>query len=344
MIEMGVLTMNETKAAVTTLRIAIPDDYQNAVRSLDVFEKLREHVVDIYQDVVTDVEELAARLVDANVLVPIRERTVIDDALLSRLPNLRLISQTGKGVAHIDVAACTRRGVAVAASGGNAYAPAELTWALVLAAVRKVPQEVANAKAGNWQRESIGTCLRGRTLGIFGYGSIGKIVAGYGKAFGMRVIVWGRIGSIERARQDGFEAAASRADFFSQSDVLSVHLRLNEETRGSITAADLAQMKKTAVFVNTSRADLVSSGALVAALERGKPGFAAVDAYEVEPATDHPLFRMRNVVATPHLGYVEKDTYEILFGGAFDNVLAFETGAPTNLINPEVLMRSTGEE
>jgi D-3-phosphoglycerate dehydrogenase len=334
--------MNENQGVVSSLRIAIPDDYQDAVRGLTAFGKLAGHTVDIYRDVVTDVEQLAARLVDANVLVPIRERTVIDDALLSRLPNLRLISQTGKGVTHIDVAACTRRGVAVAASGGNAYAPAELTWALVLAAVRKVPQEVANAKAGNWQREPIGTCLRGRTLGIFGYGSIGRIVAGYGKAFGMRVIVWGREGSIARAQQDGFEAAASRADFFSQSDVLSVHLRLNEETRGSITAVDLAQMKPTAVFVNTSRADLVASGALVAALELGKPGFAAVDAYEVEPAIDHPLFRMSNVVAAPHLGYVEKDTYEIFFGGAFDNLLAFEKGDPTNLVNPEVLERQAG--
>ncbi|MEQ5837915.1 D-2-hydroxyacid dehydrogenase family protein [Paraburkholderia acidicola] len=319
------------------MRIAILDDYQGAVQDLAAFKKLTDHTVDIYHDIVKDVDQLAARLYDAEVLVPIRERTVIDDTLLSKLPNLQLISQTGKGTTHIDVEACTRRGIAVAFSGGNSYAPAELTWALVLASVRNLPQEVANAKAGRWQRAPIGTCLRGRTLGILGYGSIGRIVAGYGKAFGMHVIAWGRAGSLSRAIQDGLEAATSKEAFFSECDVLSVHLRLNEDTRGSITAADLALMKPTATIVNTSRADLIERDALATALKMGRPGFAAVDAYEDEPAIDHPLFKLDNAVCAPHLGYVEKDTYEIFFGGAFDNVLAFEDGTPANLVNPEVL-------
>ncbi|MEM5289890.1 D-2-hydroxyacid dehydrogenase family protein [Paraburkholderia sabiae] len=326
------------------MRIAIPDDYQDAVRDLDALSILSGHQVDIYTDLVKNIDHLAARLKHADVLVPIRERSIIDEALLSRLPNLRLISQTGKGVTHIDIEACTRRGIAVAASGGSSYAPAELTWALVLASARRLPQEVANARAGKWQRETIGTSLRGRTLGILGYGSIGKIVAGYGKAFGMRVLIWGREGSLSRAADDGFEAAESKEDFFRRSDVLTVHLRLNAETRWGISAADLASMKPTATLVNTSRADLIETGALAAALQAGRPGFAAVDAYEEEPAIEHPLFSMRNVVCSPHLGYVEKDTYEIFFGGAFDNVIAFEKGAPTNLINPDVLTTTGGRQ
>ncbi|MFL9875864.1 D-2-hydroxyacid dehydrogenase family protein [Paraburkholderia megapolitana] len=329
--------MNKKTPGASSLRIAILDDYQDAVQDLTAFEKLADYTVDIYRDIVKDVDQLASRLYDAEVIVPIRERTVIDDALLSKLPNLRLISQTGKGATHIDIEACTRRGVAVAVSGGSPYAPAELTWALVLASARNLPQEVANAKAGRWQQAPIGTCLRGRTLGILGYGSIGRIVAGYGKAFGMRVIAWGREGSLSRARQDGIEAATSKETFFAECDVLSVHLRLNEDTRGSITAADLASMKPTATIVNTSRADLIERDALASALKKGHPGFAAVDAYEDEPATDHPLFELGNAICAPHLGYVEKDTYEIFFGGAFDNILAFENGTPVNLVNRGVL-------
>jgi len=331
--------MGEYPRAALPMRIVIPDDYQNAVQGLTAFSKLGRHQVTIYRDAAKDMDQLVTRLTDAEVLVPIRERIVIDDELLSRLPNLRLISQTGKGVAHIDVDACTRRGIAVAASSGNSYAPAELTWALVLASMRHLPQEVASAKAGNWQSSPVGTCLRGRTLGILGYGGIGRIVAEYGKAFGMRVLVWGREGSFARAREDGFEVAESRAVFFEQSDVMSIHLRLNADTRGAISAADLARMKPTAVLVNTSRADLIAEGALVSALKAGRPGSAAVDAYEDEPARDHPLFHLDNAICTPHLGYVEKDTYEIFFGGAFDNLLAFEAGKPINIVNPDGLKK-----
>ncbi|KVD46830.1 3-phosphoglycerate dehydrogenase [Burkholderia sp. ABCPW 11] len=319
------------------MRVAILDDYQDAVQHLAAFRLLADHDVSIQRQVIEDRAAFAASIESAEAIVPIRERTVIDEALLSRLPNLRFISQTGKAVAHIDVEACTRRGIAVAASGGSLYAPAELTWSLVLAAARNLPREVNSAKAGYWQAGTIGTCLRGRTLGIFGYGSIGKIVAQYGKAFGMRVLVWGRFASLSSAVQDGFEAAPTKEAFFEQSDVLSVHLRLNAETRGIVSASDLARMKSSAVFVNTSRADLVEKGALASALAAGRPGFAAVDTYEIEPAWDDPLFHLENAICSPHLGYVEKDTYEVFFGGAFENLLAFEAGKPVNLVNPQVL-------
>jgi D-3-phosphoglycerate dehydrogenase / 2-oxoglutarate reductase len=319
------------------LRVAVIDDYQDAIRQLSAFSKLDGHDVTIVRDVLTDPAELTGRIRGAQVLVPIRERTVIDQRFLEQLPSLRLISQSGKGIAHIDVSACTRRGIAVTTSCGNSYAPAELTWALVLAAARRLPTEIASAKAGCWQAGSIGVQLRTRVLGIFGYGSIGRIVAQYGKAFGMRVLVWGREASLEAAVRDGFEAAESKAAFFEQSDVVALHLRLNDATGGIVGADDLARMKPDAILVNTSRAALVAPGALAAALRTGRPGFAAVDAYENEPAYDDPLFALDNAICAPHLGYLEKDTYEAFFGGAFDNILAFEAGNPTNLVNPEVL-------
>ncbi len=300
------------------MRVVIPDDYQDAVRHLDCFAKLRGHDVTIYNDTVKDVDALAERFRDADALVLIRERTAIDDDLLSRLPNLKLISQTGRGITHIDTDACARRGIEVAVGTGSPYAPAELTFALILAAMRRVPQEVAHLRGGGWQH-LLGTTLRGRTLGIFGYGKIGSLVAGYGRAFGMRVLVWGREGSQTRARNDGYEVGP----LFAASDVLSLHLRLTEETRGIVKADDLAQMKSTALLVNTSRAELIEPGALEAALRAGRPGFAAVDVYEEEPAVHDPLVSMDNVVCTPHLGYVEKDSYELYFGQAFDNVNAF---------------------
>jgi len=300
------------------MRVVIPDDYQDAVRQLDCFAKLRGHDVTIYNDTVKDVDALAERFRDAEVLVLIRERTVIDDELLSRLPNLKLISQTGRGTTHIDVDACKRRGVEVAVGTGSPYAPAELTWALILAAMRRIPQEVAHLRSGGWQR-LLGTTVRGRTLGIYGYGKIGSLVAGYGRAFGMRVLVWGREGSQSRAHKDGYEVGP----LFAESDVLSLHLRLTEETHGIVKAADLAQMKPDAMLVNTSRAELIEPGALEAALRAGRPGYAAVDVYEEEPAVDDPLVRMDNAVCTPHLGYVEKDSYELYFGQAFDNIIAF---------------------
>jgi D-3-phosphoglycerate dehydrogenase len=306
------------------MRIVIPDDYQDAVRHLDCFAKLRGHEVTIYNDTVKDRDALVERFHDADALVLIRERTAIDDALLSRLPRLKLISQTGKGTAHIDVEACARRGVHVAVGTGSPYAPAELTWALVLAAMRRIPQEVAHLRAGGWQH-LLGTTVRGRTLGIFGYGRIGSLVAGYGRAFGMRVVAWGREGSQARARADGYEVAADVEALFASSDVLSLHLRLTDETRAIVTARDLSRMKPTALLVNTSRAELIETGALERALAQGRPGFAAVDVYEEEPipGAQHPLLAMANAVCTPHLGYVERDSYELYFGQAFDNVLAF---------------------
>jgi D-3-phosphoglycerate dehydrogenase / 2-oxoglutarate reductase len=309
------------------MRIVIPDDYQDAVRGLSCFAKLREHEVTVYNDTVKDPDVLAARFRDADALVLIRERTAIDDELLARLPRLKLISQTGKGTAHIDTEACARRGVEVRVGTGSPYAPAELTWALVLAAMRRIPHEVAHLRSGGWQH-LLGTTVRGRTLGIFGYGKIGSLVAGYGRAFGMRVVAWGREGSLTRAAADGHAVTSSKEELFETSDVLSLHLRLTDETRAIVTPSDLARMKPDALIVNTSRAELIESGALEAALRAGRPGFAAVDVYEEEPirGADHPLLAMDNAVCTPHLGYVEKDSYELYFGQAFDNVNAFFGG------------------
>ena len=300
------------------MRVVIPDDYQDAVRHLDCFAKLRGHDVTIYNDTVKGVDVLAERFREADALVLIRERTAIDAELLSRLPNLKLISQTGRGTTHIDTDACARRGIEVAVGTGSPYAPAELTFALILAAMRQIPREAEHLRNGGWQH-LLGATVRGRTLGIYGYGKIGSLVAGYGRALGMRVLVWGREGSQTRARQDGYEVGP----LFAESDVLSLHLRLTDETHGIVTAADLAQMKPTALLVNTSRAELIEAGALEVALRAGRPGFAAVDVYEEEPANGHPLIAMDNVLCTPHLGYVEKDSYELYFGQAFDNVNAF---------------------
>jgi len=320
------------------MHIVIPDDYQDAVRTLDCFRKLDGHQVTVYRDTVTDIDTLAARFQDAEALVLIRERTAISEALLAKLPKLKVIAQTGRGMPHIDMAACTRHGVVVTSGVGSSTATAELTWALVLAATRFIPQEVASMKAGRWQSH-LGTGLHGRTLGIFGYGNIGKVVAGYGRAFGMNVLIWGREGSLTRAAADGYPTASSQAAFFEQSDVLSLHIKLTKETRGMVTAADLARMKPTAVLVNTSRADLIESGALVAALKAGKPGWAAVDVYESEPVVDHPILQLDNAICTPHIGYVEKDSYELYFGTTFDRLLAFIAGSPVDVANPDVLSR-----
>lgn len=315
------------------MQIVIPDDYQNAVRSLDCFKMLAEHQVTIYHDSTKDVAELVSRFQEAEALVLIRERTAITEDLLTRLPKLKFISQTGKGTAHIDLAACARHGVMVAAGGGSPYAPAELTWGLVLAAMRRIPQEVARLRSGQWQ-PTLGLSLRGRTLGIFGYGQIGSLVAGYGRAFGMRVLVWGREGSLTRAQANGFEIFPDKHALFEQSDVLSLHLKLVTETRGIVTAADLALMKPSAVLVNTSRAGLIERGALEAALRAGRPGFAALDVYEIEPTVNDPLLYMENAVCTPHLGYIEKDSYEFYFGTAFEQLLAFASGHPINVVHP----------
>jgi D-3-phosphoglycerate dehydrogenase len=322
------------------MKIVIPDDYQDCVRHLECFARLASHDVTIYNDSVAEESQLAQRFADADALVLIRERTRITPALLDRLPRLRLVSQTGKVSNHINVADCTARGIAVAEGKGDPGPTAELTWALVLSAMRHVPQEVARLKGGQWQG-SLGRQLRGRTLGVWSYGRIGKMVANYGRAFGMKVWVWGREGSLADARTDGFEAAPSREAFFAGSDVVSLHVRLNAETRGLVTPDDLAQMKPDALIVNTSRAELVAPGALEAALKAGCPGFAAVDVFEDEPVLGarHPLLALPNAVCTPHLGYVERDNYELYMGTAFDNVLAFASGKPTNLADREVRLK-----
>jgi D-3-phosphoglycerate dehydrogenase len=304
------------------MRVVIPDDYQDAVRRLDCFGKLAGHDVTIYNDTVRDVATLAERFADADAIVLIRERTAITAELLARLPKLRLISQTGRGTAHIDVRECERRGIEVSTGSGSPYAPAELTWALVLAAMRGVAVEAERFRNGQWQT-MLGTTVRGRTLGIWGYGRIGTLVAAYGRAFGMRALIWGREGSLTRAAADGFETARTREELLETADVLSLHLKLTRETQGIVSAADLQRMKPAALLVNTSRAELIEEGALVAALRAGRPGFAAVDVYESEPAFGHPLLQLDNALCTPHLGYVEKDSYETYFSEAFDAVNAF---------------------
>src|SRR5581483_10974753 len=324
------------------MKIAIPDDYQDAVRTLNCFQKLDGQQVIISRQHLSDPKVLAARLQGVEALVLIRERTPINEELLALLPDLRLIVQTGKRAPHIDFAACTRHGVAVVYAtplNSSSSATAELTWGLILSAMRFIPQEVASMKAGHWQ-SALGRTLHGRTLGIFGYGNIGSQVATYGQAFGMKVQVWGREGSRSRAQANGIEVAASKAALFRDADVLSLHIALSEETRGIVSAANLALMKPSALLVNTSRAALIEPGALEEALRAGRPGYAAIDVYESEPVVDHPLLHMDNVICTPHLGYVERDNYESLMGAAFDALLAFTAGNRANVANPEVLKRA----
>ena len=322
------------------MKISILDDYHDTLRTLDCFKKLAGHELTIWNDHVQDVDALAERLRDTEVLVLIRERTEIRAPLLHRLNKLRLISQRSV-YPHIDIDACTQRGVIVSSSQHSdtpSYAAAELTWALVLAAMRQVPQQMAALKAGKWQM-GVGNSLRGKTLGIFGYGRIGSTVASYGKAFGMNVLVWAREASLERARSDGYTPAPSKEVFFSECDVLSLHMRLVEATRGIVTPSDLARMKPTALLVNTSRAPLIEPGALITALKAGRPGMAALDVYEEEPVldTDYPLFAMDNVVCTPHIGYVTREEYETQFSDIFDQIVAYAAGTPINVVNPKVL-------
>jgi D-3-phosphoglycerate dehydrogenase len=331
------------------MNIIILDDYQDAVRKLPCAAKLEALNAKVYTNTVKGIGQLSIRLRDAEVLVTIRERTHFSRQLLEKLPKLKLIAQTGRAGPHIDVEACTRLGIAVAEGVGSATAPAELTWALIMAAMRRLPQYIGNLKHGAWQQAGLksasmppnfglGMVLQGKTLGLWGYGRIGQLVAGYGRAFGMQVVVWGSEASRLRAQADGYQAADSREALFAQSDVLSLHLRLVEATRGLIVPEDLARMKPTALFVNTSRAELLTDGALVSALNRGRPGMAAVDVFESEPILQgHPLLRLENAVCTPHIGYVEQDSYERYFSAAFDNVLNYIAGQPSNLINPEAL-------
>ncbi len=321
------------------MKISILDDYHDTVRTLDCFKKLAGHQVKIWNDHVQEIDPLAERLRDTDVLVLIRERTEIRAALLNRLGKLKLISQRSV-YPHIDVDACTQLGIVVSSNqhaGTPSYATAELTWALVLAAMRQIPQQMSALKAGKWQI-GVGNSLRGKTLGIYGYGRIGSAVAGYGRAFGMNVLVWARERSLERARSDSYAVARSKEAFFSESDVLSLHMRLVDATRGIVTAADLARMKPTALLVNTSRAPLIEPGALINALKAGRPGMAAVDVYEEEPVLDeHPFFALDNVVCTPHIGYVTRDEYEVQFADIFDQIVSYASGTPINVVNPKVL-------
>jgi D-3-phosphoglycerate dehydrogenase len=331
------------------MNIVILDDYQDAVRKLACASKLEPYPAKVYTNTVKGLGQLSVRLKDADVIVLIRERTHLTRALIEKLPRLKLIAQTGKVGAHVDVTACTERGIVVAEGVGSPVAPAELTWALLMAAMRRLPQYVAHLKHGAWQQSGlkaasmpsnfgIGTVLKGKTLGIWGYGKIGHLLAGYAKAFGMQVVVWGREPSREKARADGLGVAESREAFFAECDVVSLHLRLNDETHGIVRLEDLSRMKPTALLINTSRAELIESDALIAALNRGRPGLAAVDVFESEPILQgHALLRLENCICTPHIGYVEQDSYEMYFGAAFDNVVNFIKGTPTNIVNPGAL-------
>ena len=331
------------------MNIIILDDYQDAVRKLKCASRLDALNAKVFTNTVKGIGQLSVRLRDADVLVLIRERTHFPKLLLEKLPKLKLISQTGRVGTHIDVEACTRLGIAVAEGVGSPVAAAELTWALIMASMRRLPQYIGNLKHGAWQQSGlkaasmppnfgIGLVLEGRRLGVWGYGKIGQRVAGYGRAFGMQVSVWGSESARAKAVADGHEAAASCEAFFEACDVLSLHLRLSERTRGVVKLDDLSRMKPTALFVNTSRAELVEEHALVSALNRGRPGLAAIDVFETEPILQgHPLLRLENAVCTPHIGYVEQDSYELYFAAAFDNVRNFIANNPTNIVNPEAL-------
>ncbi len=325
---------------VQPLKITILDDYFDTLRTLPCFHKLDGHRVEIWNDHVQDTEILADRLKQTEALVLIRERTRIQAPLLDRLPRLKLISQRSV-YPHIDIAACTRNGVIVSSSqhpGTPSYATAELTWGLILAAMRQMPQQMASLRAGSWQM-GVGHTLRGKTLGIYGYGRIGRAVAGFGCAFGMHVLVWARESSRAEALSEGYEIAPSKAEFFEQADIVTLHMRLVDSTRGIVTGTDLARMKPTALLVNTSRAGLIEPGALANALESGRPGMAAVDVFEEEPLRDtsHPLLKNDRVICTPHIGYVTVEEYELQFSEIFDQILAYSAGQPINVVNPEAL-------
>jgi D-3-phosphoglycerate dehydrogenase len=321
------------------MKIAVLDDYQDAFRTLTCFPKLEGHDVVTYRDSVKDPAKLAARLDGADAVILLQQRTPFPRAAAEKMKTLKLISQTGRNVNHIDVAACTEKGIVVCGSGaGLPNHTAELTWGLIFSSLRHIPQEVQRFKAGQWQT-TIGTTVVGKTLGIYAYGRIGSIVAKVGRAFGMRVVCWGREGSIAKARADGFEVAASREAFFAEADIVSLHIPLNKETRGIVKYADLARMKPAALIVNTSRGPIIEAESLVKALKEGRPGYGAFDVYDDEPVLggNHPLLGMDNAICTPHLGYVDRDTYEKYYGAAVDGVLAFAAGKPINVINPEVL-------
>lgn len=321
------------------MKVAILDDYQDAFRTLKCHSRLKGHDVAVYHDSVKEPAKLAERLNGADAVILLQQRTPFPRAAAERVTTLKLICQTGRNVNHIDVAACTEKGILVCGAGaGIPNHTAELTWGLIFSVLRHIPEEVQRLKAGRWQT-TIGTTVVGKTLGVYAYGRIGSIVAGVGRAFGMRVVCWGREGSMGKARADGFEVAANREAFFETADIVSLHIPLNKETRGIVKHSDLARMKPTALIVNTSRGPIIEEGALVRALKEGRPGFGAVDVYDDEPVLNgnHPLLKMDNAVCTPHLGYVDRDTYEKYYGAAVDSILAYAEGKPVNVLNPEVL-------
>lgn len=318
--------------------IAIPDDYHGLVPTLECFKRLEGHDVRVFRDAAPPTEALVENLREAEVIVPIRERSAFTREVIEALPRLKMISQTGRSAHHVDVRACTERGIAVATgTHASPYTVAEHTWALILAAARRIPEESVLMKRGEW-RSAFSLPLHGRTLGILGLGKIGSLIAATGASFGMRVLVWGREGTRDAAAKAGYALAASQRALFEESDVLSLCVRLTRETRGIVGAGDLAAMKPEALLVNTARAELIASGLLERALEQGRPGFAAVDVYEDEPVLggDHPLLRLPNALCTAHSAWLERPTYELYFGEAFDNVLAWAAGRPVNLLNPEV--------
>lgn len=320
------------------MKITVLDDYQNIIEKLNCFELLHEQNVQILHCSDKDPKILAEKLLDTNILVLTRERTKINETLLSLLPNLKLISQTGKISNHLDLTACTKYKVAVAEGVGSPVAPAELTWALLMNTVRLIPQAIEGMKNGQWQI-NIGAVIHGKTIGIWGYGKIGQKIAQYAKAFGANALVWGSIASMEKAVKDGFSQAKSKEYFFRTADIITLHLRLNENTFGIVKESDLMLMKEGSALINTARAELIEKGALLKCLKMGKPTFAGLDVYEEEPVfdKDFELFKLTNVVCTPHLGYVEKNSYEIYFRKAFENALNFINGNPVNIVNPEVL-------
>lgn len=326
------------------MKIVVIDDYQDAFRTMNVYARLKDHEVLVYNDTEKDPERLADRLKEAEAVVLTQQRSSFPRAVIERLPKLRLLSQTGSVTSHIDVAAATERGVIVSAAGsGNSHSTAELAWALILASLRHIPYEVQRLRAGHWQ-STLGTAVYGRTVGVYALGRIGGIVAQAGRAFGARVLCWGREGTARRAQEAGYEMAPSREAFFAESDIVSLHIPLKPETRGIVTRDDLGRMKPTALIVNTSRARIIADGALVEALQAGRPGFAAVDVYEDEPVLGgaHPLLHLDNALCTPHLGYVERDKYEAHYTQVVDQIVAYASGRPINVVNPAALEKPAG--
>ena len=315
------------------MKIVIPDDYQDAIDRLDAFKLLSGHEVTRYREPARDLDELVARLYPAECVVEIRDRIDFSRALIERLPNLKLIALVGSRSRAIDYEAARDHQVLVSrGTSGSPEAPAELAVALMLAARRNVVIEAPRMQRGEWPT-TLSHRLRGSTLGIFGLGHIGAMVAEAGRGLGMKVLVWGREHSLAAARAAGYEAAGSKQELFERSDVLQLLVRLTPETRGIVTLADLLRMKPTALFVNVARATLIEPGALVAALERGRPGFAAVDVYDQEPVLggDHPLLKMPNVLCTPHLGWAEWETFELYFRECFEQIVNYAEGRPLQL-------------